>query len=144
MAKTTELGTAYRATTYRVFLPGGCADLRIGQANQTLSCWLETAGCTNFAIVSAYNPGSQPFDATKNAERQLKLECELLEGNYEPYVGENIPDDDAGWIEETCFIPDIELEDACALAEDFGQSAIVYGGADGLSRLIWIEPTEEK
>ena len=144
MAKTTELDAAYRATTYRVFLPGGCADLRIGQANQTLNCWLETAGCTNFAIVSAYNPGSQPIDATRNAERQSQLECELLEGNYEPYAGENIPDGDSAWVEETCFIPDIELEDACALAENFGQSAIVYGGADGFSRLIWIEPTEEK
>lgn len=144
MAKTTELDAAYRATTYRVFLPGGFADLRIGQTNETLNCWLETAGCSNFAIISAYNPGSRRIDAAKNAERQAQLECDLLEGNYEPYAGENLPDDDSGLLEECCFIPDIALEDACALAEDFGQIAIVYGGADGIPGLIWLEPTEEK
>ena len=144
MAKTTELEAAYRATTYRVFLPGGFADLRIGQTNETLNCWLETAGCSNFAIISAYNPGSQRIDAAKNAERQSQLECDLLEGNYEPYAGENLPDDDSGLLEESCFVADIALEDACALAEDFGQIAIVYGGADGIPGLIWIEPTEAK
>jgi len=144
MAKTTELEAAYRATTYRVFLPAGFADLRIGQPNETLNCWLETAGCSNFAIISAYNPGSQRIDAAKNAERQSQFECDLLEGNYEPYAGENLPDDDSGPLEESCFIADIALEDACALAEDFGQMAIVYGGTDGIPGLVWIEPTEEK
>lgn len=144
MAKTTELEAAYRATTYRVFLPGGFADLRIGQTNETLNCWLETAGCSNFAIISAYNPGSQRTDVAKNAERQSQLECDLLEGNYEPYAGENLPDDDSGLLEESCFVADIALEDACALAEDFGQIAIVYGSADGIPGLIWIEPTEAK
>jgi len=144
MAKTTELEAAYRATTYRVFLPGGFADLRIGQVNETLNCWLETADCANYAIISAYNPGSQRVDAAKNAERQSQLECDLLEGNYEPYAGENVPDDDSGLLEESCFVPDIALEDACALADDFGQNAIVYGGADGVPGLVWIEPIEEK
>ncbi len=32
MAKTSELEAAYQATTYRVFLPGGSCDLRVGQA----------------------------------------------------------------------------------------------------------------
>lgn len=144
MAKTTELETAYRATTYRVFLPGGFADLRIGQVNETLNCWLETAGCVSYAIISAFNPGSQRVDAAKNAERQSQLECDLLEGNYEPYAGENVPDDESGLLEESCFVPDIALEDACALADDFGQNAIVYGAADGVPGLVWIEPIEEK
>ena len=139
MAKTTELEAAYRATTYRVFLPGGYADLRLGEANETLSIWLEKNGCTAFAIITAYNPGADKFDAGKNAERQSQLECDLLEGNYEPYAGENVADD-ADWpVEESCFVPDIALEDACALAEDYGQNAIVCGGADGIPELVWIE-----
>ena len=39
MAKTTELDAAYRATTYRVFLPGGGCDLRLGVLSETLRCW---------------------------------------------------------------------------------------------------------
>lgn len=139
MVKMTELDAAYRATTYRVFLPGGVMDLRVGQTNKTLSSWLEKAGGLNFAIISAYNPGSLCLDAAQNSERQSQLECDLLEGNYEPYAGENIPDEASGPLEETCFVVDIALEDACALAEDFGQKAIVYGGADGMPGLVWIE-----
>jgi hypothetical protein len=143
MAMMTEFEAQYCATTYRVFLPGGSVDLRIGEANETLTAWLKTAGCSNFAIISAHNPGSKKTDPAKNAERQSALECDLLEGNYEPYSGENIPDDDSGVIEESCFVADIAIEDARALAEDFGQNAIVYGAADGVLHLIWVEKTEE-
>lgn len=139
MVKTTELEAAYLATTYRVFLPGGHADLRIGVSNERLMNWMQMSGCTAFAVITAFNPASQLATAEQNAERQSLLECDLLEGNYEPYAGENVPDQAAGWLEESCFVPDIEIEDACALAEDYGQNAIVYGGADGIPRLVWIE-----
>ena len=139
MAKTSELEALYRATTYRVFLPGGHCDLRIDQPCEQLSCWLETAGAPNFAIITACNPGSQPVDAARNAEQQSRLECDLLEGNYEPYAGENVADDAAWPVEESCFVADIAAEDVCALGQDYGQNAVVYGGADGVPRLLWIE-----
>lgn len=142
MAKTNDLDAAYRATTYRIFLPGGSADLRIDQPNAVLRAWLDKSGYASFAIITAYNPGAQPVAAEKNAECQSQLECDLLEGNYEPYAGENLPDDAAGPVEESCFVPDIKPEDACALAEDYGQNAIVCGGADGIPRLLWIEDQE--
>lgn len=144
MAKTSELEARYRATTYRVYLPGGYADLRIGQFNEKLNSWLAAADSPTFAIITAYNPGSQAVDGEKNAERQSQLECDLLEGNYEPYAGENVPDDDSGLVEESCFVADIALDDACALAEDYGQNAIVFGGTDGIPYLVWIDQTEEE
>ena len=92
MAKTTELEAAYRATTYRVFLPGGVCDLRPGVASETLRCWLETAGANSFAILTAHNPGSSLIDPEQNVLRQAQLECDLLESGYEPYAGENVAD----------------------------------------------------
>jgi hypothetical protein len=142
MAKTSELEVAYRATTYRVFLPGGICDLRLGEACEALRCWLETADCRQFAIITAHNPGSQPTDEAINAERQAELECELIEGNYEPYAGQNVPDTDAWPLEETCFVPDLAPEDACALAFDYGQNAVVCGGPDGVPHLVWVEEAE--
>ncbi len=139
MAKTTELEAAYRATTYRVFLPGGICDLRVGEACETLRCWLETAGCAHFAVITAYNPGSVMASEAANAERQAQLECDLLEGNYEPYAAQNLPDGDDGPIEESCFVPDLAPEDAYALAEDYGQNAVISGSADGVPHLVWIE-----
>lgn len=143
MAKTTELEMAYRATTYRVFLPGGICDLRVGEPCETLRCWLETAGVAQFAVITAYNPGSVRVGEAVNAERQGQLECDLLEGNYEPYAAQNLPDDAAGPVEESCFVPDLALEDACALAEDYGQNAVISGGADGVPHLVWIEDNEQ-
>jgi hypothetical protein len=134
-----ELATAYRATTYRVFLPGGHCDLRIDQPCQQLVDWLKDTGYPEFAIITACNPGAQRLAAEVNAERQSALECDLLEGNYEPYNGENRPDASDWPSEESCFIPDIALEDALALAEDYEQNAIVWGGTDGIPRLVWIE-----
>ena len=48
------------------------------------------------------------------------------------------------WLaEETCFIPDIAPEDACALGEEYGQNAVVVGGSDAVAHLLWIEPTAQ-
>ncbi len=138
MAKTSELEAAYRATTYRVFLPGGLIDLRIGQACPQLADWLAGEGCPGFAIMTAFNPGAQRLAADQNAERQTRLECDLLEGNYEPYSAENVPDEAGGPVEEACFVPDIAPEDAVALAADYGQNAVVCGSADGIPYLLWI------
>lgn len=142
MPTRTELEAAYRATTYRVFLPGGAMDLRIGTASPALAAWLADNEVEDWAILTAFNPGSQPLAAAANLERQSALEVALLEEDFEPFAGENVADD-AGWpAEETCFVPGMEADEAMAVAAGFGQNAIVCGGADGLPRLLWIEREE--
>lgn len=143
MVKTSELEAAYKATTYRVYLPGGTCQLRIGQPCETLRCWLEAAGCAEFALITAHNPGGEQADAAINAERQSQLECELLEGNYEPYAAQHEADAEGWPSEESCFVPDISPEDACALAAEYGQNAVVCGGADAVPHLVWIEDSEQ-
>jgi hypothetical protein len=142
MANRTELDLAYRATTYRVYLPSGVVELRLGQASQQLGSWLKGEGASSYAIISGFNPHNTLASAEQNAEYQSELECVLIEGNYEPYTGENIPDDANAPLEESCFVADIELEDAVALAEDFGQNAIVFGRGDEAPDLIWVEQAE--
>lgn len=139
MVKTTELERLYAATTYRVYLPGGGCDLRIGQHSEFLAGWMKEHGVQCFALITAHNPGSSRCDGQVNAEQQSRLECELLEGNYEPYAAENIPDGGDWPIEESCFVPDLLPADACALAADYRQNAIVCGNADGLAQLVWVE-----
>ena len=138
MAKTPELETAYRATTYRVYLPGGHCDLRPGVASETLRCWLATAGASCFAILTACNPGSVPQDEKENAGRQSQLECELLDSGYETYAGENVADDAAWPVEESCFVPGIPVAEAMTLGEKYGQNAVVCGGVDGVPELVWL------
>ena len=40
-------------------------------------------------------------------------------------------------VEEGCFVPELQAEDALALAEAYGQLAVVVGGQDGVPRLAW-------
>jgi hypothetical protein len=143
MVKTSELTAAYRATTYRVFLPAGVCELRIGEPCAALRNWLADSDNQTWAVITAHNPGSQPADEARNAEQQAQLEGELLEGNYEPYAACNEPDSDHWPAEESCFVPDIAVEDACALAADYGQNAVVCGGADGVPHLVWVEDGEQ-
>lgn len=142
MAKTPELEAAYRATTYRVFLPGGVFELRVDQPSPPLAEWLAAARVPGFAVITAFNPGGRRLSDDDNLGRQSALECDLLEGNYEPYSAENRPDDAAAPVEESCFVPDITREDALALADDYEQNAILWGGADGIPRLAWTEELE--
>lgn len=139
MAKTSELEAAYRVATYRLFLPGGGCELRVGVVSETLRCWLETADADSFAILTAHNPGSRLSDPDDNAQRQAQLECDLLELGYEPYAGENVAADDNWPAEESCFVPGISVAEASALGERYGQNAIICGGADGLPELVWLD-----
>lgn len=134
---TTDLEQAYRTTTYRVFLPSGAVDLRIDVANPPLAAWLQVEEVEEWAVVTAANPASEPLSARENAERQARLEVSLLEEGFEPYAGENVADV-PGWpVEESCFIPDISQPEAVALAQQFGQNAILCGETDGVPRLVW-------
>ena len=139
MAKTTELEAAYRATTYRVFLPAGLCELRLDQQSETLRNWLETDGAESFAILTAHNPDAKQFDQATNMVRQSQMEIELLEAGHEPYTGENEADSGDWPAEETCFVANISLPSAREIGAKYGQNAIVHGLADGIPRLVWIE-----
>ena len=137
--KSEALAAAYQATTYRVFLPAGVIDLRLGESNAALARWLKEEGCDAWAIITAHNPSAGRLTADENAERQAQLECLLLERGYEPYAGESVADADGEWPdEETCLIAGISVKDCTALAQQFGQNAIVCGGNDGLPNLHWV------
>ena len=96
MARTSELEAAYRATTYRVFLPEGACDLRVGVVSVPLRCWLQAAGIRRFAILTAFNPHSCLLPAADNALRQARLHRELLVQGYSFEVGETWPPMTAG------------------------------------------------
>lgn len=141
MAKTTELETAYRATTYRVFLPGGLVELRLDQASEAMCAWLTSSAAREFVILTAHNPDARPLDAEANVARQSQMELELLAQGFETYAGENEADSGDWPLEETCCVINIGLAEACALGAKYGQNALLHGTMDGVPRLIWIEST---
>lgn len=139
MPTKSELESAYRATAYRVFLPGGVHDLRIDQARPEFSAWLADNEVDCWAILTAWNPGSERLSDKDNVARQSALEVRLLELGYEPFAGENVADAGDWPVEDTCFVADMTAEDARAMAAAFGQRAFVAGGRDGVPNLQWME-----
>lgn len=139
MPTKSELEAAYRATAYRVFLPGGALDLRIDQASPELAAWLADDELDCWAILTAWNPGSQRLSDQDNVARQSDLEVRLLELGFEPFAGENLADAEDWPAEDSCFVGDMSPENALAVAAEFGQAAIVGGGADGVPKLLWTE-----
>jgi len=138
-----HLEAAYRATTYRVFLPAGAIDLRLGEASPVLAAWLAEEGVSTWAILTACNPASQPLAPAENAERQSQLECTLLEQGLLTFAGENVADDGVWPNEESCFVPGVELKNSVALARRFGQNALILGGEDGVPHLVWLNEEQK-
>ncbi len=142
MPTRSELEAAYRATVYRVYLPTGAVNLRIDGQDAGFAAWLVGEGATAWAILTAWNPGSQRLDEGENRTRQTALELRLLERGCEPYAGENVAEGGEWPVEESCLVLGLDCAAAAGLARDFGQNALVHGLGDGVPRLLWVAQTE--
>lgn len=142
MARTSELEAAYRATGYRVFLPAGAVDLRLDHPSPELGHWLETVGCRNFALITAYNPGSRRQPAADNRAAQARL-IKQLAARGSPVLAARHVADSGDWPDEaSCLVAGLPVSEVCTLAAEYGQNAVVCGDADGIPRLVWIEELE--
>ena len=130
------LDAAFRATSYRVALPGGELELRIGRNEPALMRWLADAGVTCWGIVTAENPGAQRSGAD-NAARTDALLLTLDEAGMRHYATRHRAD--AGdWPEERgFFILAASEAQLRQWARRFGQVAFVAGSTTGTPRLVW-------
>lgn len=139
MATRSELEAAYRAAIYRIDLPDGPLDLRIGQAAPRLAAWLAEKRCDGFVVITAYNPASvmQPLAVNAAQQQKLlqrvrKLGCPLLTGcNHAP--GGEWPD------EPSVLAGGLAGPTVAVLGRQFGQNAVIVGAADGVPQLLWIQ-----
>lgn len=132
----TELFEAYKNTTYRVYLPLGEIDIRIGVMNPFLHQLLLSNHVESWAFITACNPYSVMQNADVNTLLNTQLENYLSEKRYVFFKGMGVGDDDS-WEPETSFIVlDIRKEDAIKLGRQFKQNAIVVGVIGNSAELI--------
>ena len=74
-----ELFEAYKNTTYRVYLPLGEIDIRIGVMNPLLQQLLLSNHVESWAFITAYNPYSVMQNVDVNTFLNTQLERYLLE-----------------------------------------------------------------
>ncbi|HEY7986276.1 MAG TPA: DUF3293 domain-containing protein [Methylophilaceae bacterium] len=130
-----ELDMAYRATGYLIHLRGEAIRLRVDQSSPEFGKFLEHTQCEQWAFVSAVNPGSELFTEAANASRHRKLLAAVSAQKLVYFPGDAVPDTGKWPIEPGLLLLHISLEQALALAQEFGQAAILAGHRNGIPKL---------
>jgi hypothetical protein len=132
------LVSAYRATCYHVAAPGGQLQLRVDQYDVGLAKVLREAWVDSAALLTAWNPGSQPCPKEWNEAKQEELVRELKAAGYPCLAGSNVPDQAAadGWAERSVLALDVPLTAAHAIAARYGQAAFLWIDKQATPRLV--------
>lgn len=133
------LDAAYRATVYRVELPDGPLDWRIGRADADGDRRLRAAGCAReWALVTPANPFSRRLTDAENAQRLQDLLAELQQRGQRHFPARHR--DPAGqWPDEAgVLLTDPPSGLAEALGRRWQQNAIVRGRLGEAPELVWL------
>ncbi len=118
---------AYLGTRYAVVEDpaAGVVEARIGAHSARVDAILERHGARSGIFLTAWNPGSRTRPRPVNEAAQRRLDAELRRRGIVclPHLG--IGDDPAWEPEQGVLALDLPLADALALAEAFGQNALV-------------------
>lgn len=134
------LAAAYRATAYQISLHGTTYVLRVDEHNPCLDSWLAAMGCSQWAWLTAVNPGSQRLPGAANAARLAKLEARLVGAGWLFHRGAAIADAGDWPPEASLFVPGLDAEAALGLAAEYGQNAILVGQIGEPVMLSWTKP----
>jgi hypothetical protein len=118
-----DLQARYEATRYLVRHAGRWIDARIGEPAPELDALLAARGAACGTFITADNPRSKPRSATENATANRELATALRGWQTLPHEGRAL---DEPWSERGFFVLDLPRATALALAERFGQNAIVW------------------
>jgi len=138
MASDRDLDTAYRQTVYRVFLPDGPVDFRVGERNPALRELLRASASTAAAFVTAHNPGSRLMSQADNTRSQAELAAEARAIGAATLPGVALDPLDTWPAEDSVLLLMVDRESACTLGRRFGQNALVWIDQTGLAELVWL------
>jgi len=126
---------AYLRTRYRVLCDPPIT-LRIGERSAALAALLHARGADCAAFLTAWNPRGEQFTAPANADAQRALRAELAARGHAVVAGIG-EDPDGHWPgEDSVLVPGLGYAEAVAVAEAFGQNALVWAGADARPQLV--------
>jgi hypothetical protein len=137
VGRTHDLQSLYRATSY-VFSDGTDEiAVRIGQPAPALDIVLARYCAAGAAFITAWNPGSWPRSQAENEAAMARLQATVNALGLTALPHRGVPDD-AGWPpEEGLLILDLGSNAAVAVAEAFGQNAIVHVARGGAAELVF-------
>jgi hypothetical protein len=126
----------YKATRFRIESADGHTDIRIGERHSRIDALLSHHNATEWAYITAWNPGSRPMSADENVLAQGKLLQLVRDRGFAFYEGDGIPDNEGWTPERSVWIAGINRREAIELGRQFGQNAIVVGSLSGVAELV--------
>ena len=132
------IDSAFRATTYRVYVPNAAAiDLRVGERSERLDAMLDERGCDEWAFITAWNPGARPSSRSENDARQAALRRALRERGFDWLEGSGIPADGSWQAEASVLVLGMRRREAVELGRRFDQLAVLAGRRGGAAELLY-------
>ena len=131
-----DLDEAYRTTRYVAIWHGVEYEARVDCPSPAIDALLDAHGAGSGVFVTAWNPRSEPRPVEENRARDADLRAELACRGvaFVDHVGRGV---DADWTEEGAFALDWPLAEALAVAERFGQNAVVHVERRRPARLVF-------
>ena len=127
---------AYRDTRYLFAADGAEHEVRIDRRNPAAEAWLMGRGAAGGGFITADNPRSRLTPAAENAAARQRLAETVRERGAEavPHTGAG---QDGAWPpEQGLLVLDLPVAELTALAEEFGQNAIVWFAPGQPARLV--------
>jgi hypothetical protein len=139
-----NLEAAYRNTNFWVEdAPGGSFCIRVGTLCPELDRILADLGVSDWAYITAYNPGSELVGEEENTQRMLMLEKQLRGLTYVIFHGKGVAPM-GGWPSEpSLLVLGIVAAQAREIGAAVGQKAIVVGRHGQAAQLAWMEDEED-
>ncbi|MET4700503.1 hypothetical protein ABIE65_003543 [Constrictibacter sp. MBR-5] len=130
-----RLAAAYAATSYDVLADGRRVCVRLGRPAPALDALLARLGAASGTFVTAWNPRSRPRPSPVNARAHRRMAARLDAAGLRrlPHEGRSL---DGRWRERGFLVLDLADRDALALAEAFGQNAVVRIARGGSAVLL--------
>jgi hypothetical protein len=130
----------YEATRYLVHHAGATIDARIGTPNAALDALLAAEHAASGIFITAANPRSKKRRPEENATANRALAAALQPWKTLPHEGRAV---DGSWAEPGFFAVGVPRETALALAERFGQNAIVWCALGRAPALLFTREVED-
>jgi len=127
---------AYRDTRYLFAADGAEHEVRIDRRNLAAEAWLAARGAAGAGFITADNPRSRLTPAAENdaARQRLAEAVHRVGADAVPHTGAG---QDGAWPpEQGLLVLGQPVADLMALAEEFGQNAIVWFAPGHAARLV--------
>ncbi|WP_282605715.1 DUF3293 domain-containing protein [Pelagibius sp. Alg239-R121] len=128
------LWRAYQTATFEVLLPDRTITLHPNARHRELDRLLAKHEAQSWAIVTAFNPGSERLPPAENEVRNGILYTDCMTRGYKVIAARG-GSSDWGW-EASLLLLDIDRKGAIELGRRYGQNAILFGRRDEAALLL--------